>query len=64
MSYMKYTPYLYLIFSLHFFYDSIEKWNDPQATPILSLLIGAVALFMFFFRMHFAKKMANRKNNS
>ncbi len=64
MSYMKYTPYLYLIFSLYFFYDSIEKWNDPQATPILSLLIGTVALFMFFFRMHFAKKMANRKNNS
>lgn len=64
MSYMKYTPYLYLIFSLYFFYDSIEKWNDPQATPILSLLIGGVALFMFFFRMNFAKKMANRKNNS
>lgn len=64
MTYMKYTPFIYLIFAGYFIYDSITKWNDPQATPVLSLLIAGLAIFMFFFRRKFAKKMADRNNKS
>lgn len=64
MTYMKYTPYIYLIFAGYFIYDGIAKWNDPQATPVLSLLIAGLAVFMFFFRRKFAKKMADRNNKS
>ncbi|MBE0392573.1 hypothetical protein [Flavobacterium sp. PL002] len=64
MTYMKYTPYIYLIFAGYFIYDGIAKWGDPQATPILSLLIAGLAVFMFFFRRKFAKKMADRNNKS
>ncbi|MGO4822412.1 MULTISPECIES: hypothetical protein [unclassified Flavobacterium] len=64
MGYMKYTPYIYLIFGLYFIYDGIAKWNEPDATPILSLLIASVAIFMFFFRRNFAKRMEDRKNKS
>lgn len=60
MQYLKYTPYLYLILGVVFFYDAITKWNDPTATPKISLVIGSLAVFMFFFRRKFAKKVEDR----
>lgn len=64
MSYLKYTPFLYLIFAVVFIYDAISKWNDESATPLLSLLIAGLAVFMFFFRRRFAKKMQDRNKKS
>ena len=64
MQNLKYTPYLYLILGAAFFYDAVTKWNDPAATPKISLLIGGLAVFMFFFRRKFAKKMQERNNKS
>jgi predicted nucleic acid-binding Zn-ribbon protein len=29
MGYLKYTPYIYLIFALYFIYEAIVKWSDP-----------------------------------
>ncbi len=60
MQYLKYTPYLYLILGAVFIYDGITKWNDAAATPKISLFIGALAIFMFFFRRRFAKKLEDR----
>lgn len=60
MQYLKYTPYLYLILGAAFFYDAITNWNVPTATPKISVLIGGLAVFMFFFRRRFAKKMEDR----
>jgi hypothetical protein len=62
MQYLKFTPYLYLILGAAFVFEGITKWNDPNATPKLSLFIGALAVFMFFFRRRFAKKMEDRNN--
>lgn len=64
MSYLKYTPYFYLLFTVFFVYDAIVKWNDVNATPILSLLIAGLGVFMFFFRRRFAKKMQDRNRKS
>ena len=60
MQYLKYTPYLYLIIGAFFIYDGITKWNDPIATPKISLLIGGSAVFMFFFRRRFTKKFEDQ----
>jgi hypothetical protein len=60
MKYLKYTPYLYLVVGAAFFYEAINKWNDPEATPNISLLFAGVAVFMFFFRRKFAKKAEDR----
>ncbi|WP_026712770.1 hypothetical protein [Flavobacterium daejeonense] len=64
MSYLKYTPYFYLVFAAFFVYDAYEKWNEPNETPYLSLFIAALGVFMFFFRRNFAKKMQNRNPKS
>ena len=64
MNYLKYTPYLYLIFGAYFIYDGVTKLNAVDATPWLSFLIAGLAIFMFFFRMRFAKKFEDRNKKS
>lgn len=64
MQYLKYTPYLYLVLGAAFFYDAVTNWNNPTATPNISLLIGGLAVFMFFFRRNFANKVKERNANS
>ncbi|HQE34051.1 hypothetical protein C3L50_06985 [Flavobacterium alvei] len=64
MQYIKYTPFLYLILAAAFFYDAFTKWNLPNETPKISLLIGGLAVFMFFFRRRFAKKLEDRNKKS
>ncbi|WP_309642445.1 hypothetical protein [Flavobacterium sp.] len=61
MNYLKYTQYVYLVFSAFFIYDGFMKFNSEQS-PWLSFIIAAVALFMFFFRRKFAKKFENRND--
>lgn len=62
MNYLKYTQYVYLLFSGFFVYDGFMKLNTEQS-PWISFIIAAVALFMFFFRRSFAKKFENEKKN-
>ncbi|MFV5693899.1 hypothetical protein ACM55G_00470 [Flavobacterium sp. LB3P122] len=64
MSYLKYTPYIYLVFGAYFIYDGVTKLNGTESTPWLSFLIAGLAIFMFFFRMKFAKKFEERNKKS
>ncbi|HLA54466.1 MAG TPA: hypothetical protein VK623_00050 [Flavobacterium sp.] len=59
MNYLKFTPYIYLIAAFFFIYDGITKMNEPESGYALSFLIAGLAVFMFFFRMRFAKKFDN-----
>lgn len=60
MSYLKFTPYLYLIVAIFFIYDGVTKLSDPEGGYQLSFLISAVCVFMFFFRLGFAKRFEDR----
>jgi hypothetical protein len=62
MGYLKYTPYIYLIFALYFIYEAIVKWNDPDATPWLSVMI-ADWRFLCFSSGKYAK-MEDRNDQS
>ncbi|MFV8343447.1 hypothetical protein [Flavobacterium sp. XS2P39] len=64
MSYLKYTPYIYLIFGAYFIYDGVAKLNATQEIPWLSFIIAGLAIFMFFFRLKFAKKFEDRNKKS
>ncbi len=60
MKIFKLFQYAYLVFAILFFYDVYVNWGDSRAYA--SLLLGAAAIFMFFFRKKFNKKF--EKNDS
>ena len=61
MKLAKFFQYAYLIFAVLFLYDAIVNWGDNRV--YMSLLLAALAVFMFFFRRKFRKKYED-KNNS
>jgi len=62
MSYLKFTPYLYLAAAGFFIYDGISQLNNNEDNYWLSFLIAGLSIFMFFFRRKYAKKFADRDN--
>jgi hypothetical protein len=62
MTYLKFTPYIYLIAGLYFIYHGFTEYQAGTA-PWLSFGIAALAIFMFFFRLRFARKFEERRRN-
>jgi len=62
MGYLKFIPFLYIIFVFFFIYDAILKLQNGE-DPVISFVFAGIALFMFFFRRSNAKKFGSRKNN-
>ncbi|MCG2609980.1 hypothetical protein LZZ90_00490 [Flavobacterium sp. SM15] len=56
MKVFKYVYVIYAVMAVLFLYDGIVKYQEGQ-NCILSFLFAGVAIFMFFFRKHFADKM-------
>ncbi|KAB1067399.1 hypothetical protein F6U93_11175 [Tamlana haliotis] len=63
MKYYKIFQYAYLVFAALFIYDGISKWGKDPNKAYLSLGLGALAIFMFFFRAKFRKKYEDKDNN-
>ncbi len=59
MGYLKIVSYLYLVVGAFFVYAGIEARQDGE-DGYLYFFFAAIAVFMFFFRMHYAKKFKNR----
>lgn len=64
MAYLKYIQYFYLIAAALFAVDGFLNLNSTERNPWISFFFAAIALFMFFFRRKFAKKMENQNKNS
>ncbi|HLT34277.1 MAG TPA: hypothetical protein VKZ98_10840 [Aquaticitalea sp.] len=60
MKIQKFFQYAYLVFAVIFIYEAIVNWNADRNRAYMMLVIAALAVFMFFFRMRFAKKMEDR----
>ncbi len=60
MKALRIIPYFYLFIALLFIYDAFTKIQAGQNDFWISLVVAAVAIFMFFFRRKFAKKMDDR----
>lgn len=60
MKIYKIIAYLYLAFALVFAYDTFVRFQNGESY-ILSILLFAAALFMFFFRLKNAKKFENNQ---
>nr|WP_315140873.1 hypothetical protein [uncultured Flavobacterium sp.] len=64
MSYLKFTPYIYLVFGIYLIYDGFTKISDSNENPWFSFVFAGLAVFMFFFRMKFAKKFEDRNKKA
>jgi hypothetical protein len=60
MAYLKYIQYFYFIAAMLFVFDGIHKFNTENGSPWVSFFFAALALFLFFFRRHFANKYKNQ----
>jgi len=60
MKSLKIFQYAYIFFAILFLYEAIVNWNVDRNKSYLSLLFVALAIFMFFFRKKFRKKIEDR----
>lgn len=60
MKFFKYIEYAYLAFAVFFIVEAVRSWNDPSDQKFIFLGIAVMAVFMFFFKRKFRKKMEQR----
>lgn len=63
MKLFKFFQYAYLFFAVIFIYDAVSKYMETGQVEYTSLLLAAAAIFMFFFRKRFNKKLENKDRN-
>ena len=50
----------YLIIAVLFLVEAVSSWNEDRMSSFLMLLFSVLAVFMYFFRKRFRKKMDNK----
>ncbi|WP_292245215.1 hypothetical protein [Mesonia sp.] len=60
MKYFKNFEYAYLVFAVLFFFESYRVWSESTDRAYLCMFLGGVAIFMFFFKRRFRRKMEER----
>lgn len=63
MSYLKFTPYLYLAAGLFFGWDAFDKYRNGEPNYWFGVILAAICIFMFFFRRRYAQKFEERRKN-
>lgn len=63
MKIFKFFQYAYLVFAIVFLYEAISKYRELGTIDYASLLLAGAAVFMFFFRKRFNKKLENNEGN-
>ncbi|MDB2463000.1 hypothetical protein N9W61_02760 [Algibacter sp.] len=63
MKFSKIFQYSYLIFAVLFIYDGISKWGNGTNGAYISFGLAVFAIFIYFFRRKFAKKVENNNNS-
>jgi len=56
----KIFEYGYLIIAIVFIVETILNWNTNREKAYLLLLFSALAVFMYFFRKRFRKRVEKR----
>lgn len=59
----RFFEYAYLLIAVFFAYETINNWQSQPYRAYLFLFFVVVAIFMFFFKRNFRKKMENRNKN-
>ena len=64
MKYSKIFQYAYLVFAVLFIYDAATKYFSTGEIVYPSLLLAALAFFMYFFKQKFRKKYENKERTN
>lgn len=56
----RFFEYAYLIIAVFFAYEAINNWGPERNRAYLFIFFVIVAIFMFFFKRNFRKKMEER----
>ena len=59
----RFFEYAYLIIAAFFAYEAVNNWNTERNRAYLFIFFVVVAIFMFFFKRNFRKKMEERNKN-
>ncbi|MBT8393342.1 MAG: hypothetical protein HKO81_10665 [Flavobacteriaceae bacterium] len=63
MKLLGFFQYAYLVFAILFLYDAYTQWSTGNGTrALMSLLLAALAVFIFFFRKRYRKKFEDKNN--
>lgn len=60
MRFFKYFEYAYLVIAAFFLFETIRIWNEERNRAYLFAAFVVVAIFMYFFKRRFRKKMEER----
>ncbi|WP_417885145.1 hypothetical protein [Zunongwangia sp.] len=60
--YFRYFEYAYLIIAVVFIYETFAVWSTQRPRAYLFLFMAALAIFMYFFKRRFRKKIEQRKS--
>lgn len=56
----KIFEYGYVFIAVVFIIETVLNWNSNRERSYLFLLLSAVAVFMYFFKKRFRKRIENR----
>jgi hypothetical protein len=63
-SYYKIIEYAYLIIAVFLMVETFLNWNSQPQKAYLYLAFSLLAVFMYFFKKKFRKKMNNRSREN
>ena len=58
----KFFEYAYLIIAIIFTVETILNWTTNREKAYLFMFFAVLAVFMYFFRKRFRKKMSSKNN--
>ena len=59
--FQKIIQYAYLFIAVFFSYETYRNWNVDRERAYMLLFFAVLAVFMYFFKKYFRKKMDNNK---
>lgn len=57
----KVIQYVYLFIAVFFIYEAVRIWSLEREKAYMLIFFAALAVFMYFFKKRFRKKMENNK---
>ena len=58
----KFIEYAYLLFAIFFMIEAFLNWNTERQMSYIFIFFSIVAVFMYFFKRKFRKKIENNDN--